>query len=256
MIRLIFCDVGRMSAESTLNIYEKTPALAGVVPSFGTKGSLNSVRGYIALLALTSELFSRGECAEICKGNADLSIIREEYGKPRFASFPLCFNISKRGDALAVALSDEGEVGVDLEELIDEGRAAGIEARFLKSFHPESEGPPDVKLIYASFFPDGKISEIEILECSPEQIDTKFSEKTEICAEYDNNDLHITRISPSYDTTARWTALEAVIKLSGGGFADFPRASLLASECGISSFALTYRGSEYRISLAIPKRGK
>ncbi len=52
--------------------------------------------------------------------NADLTIIRDKNGKPRFATFPLCFSISHSGTLAAVTLSNQN-IGIDIE-LIDSSR--------------------------------------------------------------------------------------------------------------------------------------
>lgn len=301
MIRLIFCDTDSMSEEATLGIYERTPALAGVVPSCRGKGSYDSIRGYIALLALTAEALGSGKISsmtraekpesnekdaenkdaisrsenewiydltlerdkdgenkdEISRGenewSYDLTLERGKDGKPKFSSLPIFFNISHRGGAVAIILSDEGEVGVDIEEPIDEKRASGIEARFLKGFSPEDGRITEVELIYASMSKCGKIEMMKKLECSDDIPKSDTPIKCAENADYDNNNLQILRISPSLDVTSRWTALEAVIKLSGGGFADFPRVKTLTKNSRIGSYRIFYRDKEYSVSLALPK---
>ena len=276
MIRLIFCDTDRMSAEATLGIYERTPALAGVVPSSRGRGSHDSIRGYIALLALTEEAIRSGKISTMTRaekpeanemdgenkdaisrseneGSYDLTLERGKDGKPKFSSLPIFFNISHRGGAVAILLSDEGEVGVDLEEPIDEKRASGIEARFLKGFSPEDGRITEVELIYASMSKCGKIEMMKKLECSDDIPKSDTPIKCAENADYDNNNLQISRIYPSLDVTSRWTALEAVIKLSGGGFADFPRVKTLTENSRIGSYRIFYRDKEYSVSLALPK---
>ena len=265
MIRLIFSDVGNMSAETTLNIYKKAPALAGVIPSSVGKGFYESARGYIALIALVSRLYgikaetgfdeiTADECRAGRDGEADLSIKRGKFGKPEFSSMPILFNISHRGETVAIVLSDEREVGVDIEPLIDEKRAAGIESRFLNGFMPEDGGLDNLEVIYALFDHLGQIEELKSIDMSAEPFNTEKAENSKNIVKYDNNNLRIARTSPSYDITTRWTALESVIKMSGGGFADFPRLDALASISCIASFRLEYKNLEYRISLSIPRR--
>ena len=299
MIRLFFCNVGTLSIESTLDIYKKTPAIAGVIPSSDGRGFYDSARGYISLISLVTELYGNtkkttidinqsevnpsgentskvnpgevspievnpsrenpckkrpsGEAGCLCSvGEIDFSLERGEYGKPKFSSLPISFSISHRGDVVAIILSDEGEVGVDLEAVIPSERAAGIEARFLKDLYPEDGKIGNIEISFATLGADGEIRELEIIypADNPESSDNPL--KT---TENDNYNLHITRIQPSHDITSRWTALEALLKLSGGGFADFPRAALLADTSRIASFSLPWCGAEYRISVAIKKQG-
>ena len=155
---------------------------------------------------------------------------------------------------MAILLSDECEVGVDIESVIDEKRGAGIEARFLKDFRPEEGEICNPEVIYARFNNLGRIEGLKSIDIFAEPCSMEKAENSEDIAEYDNNNLHISRIPPSYDITSRWTALESVIKMSGGGFADFPRLDALASASQIASFLLEYKNLEYRISISVPKR--
>ena len=300
MIRLILCDVGRMSTESTMNIYKKTPLFRGVVPSSDGRGFYDSARAYIALIRVVARLCSSLEKVDICYessisdagadgekienpgsesssdkpskdrfgtasrdavsdspegdithgGIIDFSLRRGEFGKPEFEHLNISFSISHRGDDVAILLSDEGEVGVDLECLIDEKRAVGIESRFLREIYPEGGEIHNIELVSAALSADGEKIEIEKMGCdSIPKNPTDFTK----WRENDNYNLHIWQISPSFDITSRWTALEAVMKLTGKGFADFPRAAEIIGASRVISFCAVRREREYRISVALPR---
>lgn len=55
----------------------------------------------------------------------------------------------------------------------------------------------------------------------------------------------------SIDFLAKWTKLESVLKMSGGGFGDYPQADALLSEARTASFRFKVDKEEYVISIAI-----
>lgn len=67
------------------------------------------------------------------KHSLDLSRInvsRTAAGKPYIEGAPLHFNLSHSGDAVALAISTEGEVGVDVQLAIDPTRSERLSSRF------------------------------------------------------------------------------------------------------------------------------
>ena len=69
----------------------------------------NARQSLFALLLLAKLLNSSGASAR------SLTLARNEYGKPYFKDSELEFNVSHSGEYVAVALSNEGAVGVDIE---------------------------------------------------------------------------------------------------------------------------------------------
>ncbi len=78
-----------------------------------------------ALLCLKEALAKRGMTEDVC----DLTIIRDEGGKPHFSSLPLFFSISHSHSLCAVALCDD-ELGIDVEFVDSSRNVLAISKRF------------------------------------------------------------------------------------------------------------------------------
>ena len=90
------------------------------------KNSNSLASSLCALLCLQELVLSLG------LGERDLTIIRDENGKPRFESLPLCFSISHSGDLCTVALSSKN-VGIDLEFINASRNTSAIAKRFFSA---------------------------------------------------------------------------------------------------------------------------
>ena len=155
-------------------------------------------------------------------------------------------SLSHEHDLLAVAISD-ARVGVDVECEIDPERAERIEERFIKG--REIEGAVcemnDHLLVVSRLTASGELLVSDRLTIKP-----KAREKTDDNNVYVNNNLHIYRCDPLEYTTVRWTSLEAVLKLFGGGFADFLNTGAIAQHSRLASYKIK-RGDEHLyVSLA------
>lgn len=122
-------------------------------------------------------------------GIDDLKILRSPDGKPYLEKTNIHFNLSHSDGAVAVCISDEGDVGIDLQSEIKPERAKRLENRFFPDFKPMSE---NINVNYYFFrIEDG---EAVFEELSPALPDGCF--------------------------TSKWTAAESLMKLHGRGFAD------------------------------------
>ncbi len=67
-------------------------------------------------------------------------IIYGEQGKPAFApETPLWFNLSHSGDDIALLLSDEGEVGCDIEVIRPRANWRRVQPREMDAVHPDQQ---------------------------------------------------------------------------------------------------------------------
>jgi phosphopantetheinyl transferase len=130
-------------------------------------------------------------------------IERNEYGKPYLADSDIRISLSHSNGAVAVCLSDEGEVGVDLQSEIEPKRADRLKERFFTS-----------------------------LEVKNENISTEY-----YYCDLSGEDAEIYSITlPDFQTceadfSARWVSAESIMKLIGRGFTDAEGVSQLAGEC-------------------------
>lgn len=144
-------------------------------------------------LAYTTLFASLKKFFDIEKTN----IGRTADGKPYLVGSSIHFNISHSDGVVAVCLSDEGEVGVDLQSEIDPEREKRLENRFFPDFKPMSE---NINVNY--YFLRIEDGEAVFEELFPSLPDGCF--------------------------TVKWTAAESLMKLYGKGFADssaLPRLS-------------------------------
>jgi hypothetical protein len=133
------------------------------------------------------------------KFNTPTPIIeKNEYGKPYFVDGSCHFSISHGKGLCAVLLTDEGECGVDIEPEIEENRAKKIDTRFLSDRLPVRPLKRDIELRH-ELTGGVKIQGVEV----------------------ENFD--------KMPITAKWTVLEAVLKMSGEGFAAFSKRLEIAA---------------------------
>ena len=121
-----------------------------------------------------------------------------EYGKPYIADCGLYFNLSHSDGSVAVCISDEGEVGVDIQSEIDPERAKRLEGRFFTDLSVKSE---DIDIQY--YFLDIRDGEAILGE--------------------------ITLPTAVECFTAKWSYAESLMKLYGRGFADTSNVSKLCN---------------------------
>lgn len=130
----------------------------------------------------------------------DPIIVREKSGRPIITSHDIYFSISHCDGLVAISISNEGEIGLDIQSMIEERKEKAIEERYLKGFVPSNK----------------RIDTIFYL-CNQKD---DFIEFTEITLPYQNN-LKI---------TDKWVALESILKLSSKGFGNLSNISALSQE--------------------------
>ena len=119
----------------------------------------------------------------------NIKLERTAGGKPYLLDSNIHISLSHSDGAVAVAISDEGEVGVDIQSEIDPDRAKRLEDRFFTALSVKSEDI-DIKYYFLDITSD----------------EAKFSE--------------ITLSTATECFTAKWSYAESLMKLYGRGFAD------------------------------------
>lgn len=118
------------------------------------------------------------------------AIKRNKFGKPYLADCNIRISLSHSDGTVAVALSDEGEVGIDIQAEIDERRAERLKDRFFADFEAEGDNL-SVKYYFCDISEDKAV--IEELDLAMAAVD---------------------------GFTAKWAYAESLMKLFGRGFAD------------------------------------
>ena len=164
--------------------------------------------------ARSQSLFSRlllMKTYEEIYGRKMPEILYTNEGKPYFNGYVCSFSVSHNENFVAIALNSDGEIGLDLQSFkgSEEARER-IEKRFLSrvSFDTldklrEKRKNSENEKISISFFEIASHEDFEISKTESIKIDSN--------KEKDKNESFLTH----------WTQLEALLKLSGGGFKDF-----------------------------------
>ena len=125
--------------ENTVGLYEKAlasfkrcPENSSYIDTIRNRCDKSAAEGLFAL-CLLSELINRADEAPM---SDTLTLARTDVGKPYFVSSDWQFNISHSGGYVAVALSDEGAVGIDVETA---DITADKAQKLAKRFFTESE---------------------------------------------------------------------------------------------------------------------
>ena len=171
--------------------------------------------------------------------------LKNEYGKPYFADGSCHFSISHGKGLCAVLLTDEGECGVDIEPEIEETRARKIDTRYL------SDGLP--------VHPINGVVELKTeLPC---QAKTNLSgqAKTDLSGHLQTvREIEIQPVeAKSFDempTTAKWTFLEAVLKMSGEGFAAFSKRLEIAAVAGTKTLFVGGGKNSFFVTVAVKNK--
>ena len=158
-------------------------------------------------------------------------------GKPKFVNNSLYFNISHTNGIVAVSISDEGAVGVDVEGLIDEARAARLEKRFFSELSI-SDRPLSVCYYVCRFLDDGMAELVCIDKDNEENADSEDSS------------IEFKRIHSSEHFSAKWTLYEASLKCDGGGFISLPCLNMLLLECKADLRKFKIADKEYYLTTA------
>ena len=166
------------------------------------------------------------------KFNTPTPIIeKNEYGKPYFVDGSCHFSISHGKGLCAVLLTDEGECGVDIEPEIEENRAKKIDTRFLCDRLPVRSLKRDIEL------------RLELTGGVNAQ-EPKPSGEVEI------QELEVGG-AEGLTTTAKWTVLEAVLKMSGEGFAAFSKRLEIAAGARTKTLLFANENRAFYVTVAI-----
>ena len=162
-------------------------------------------------------------------GIGDAVIERSPDGKPYLVGHSnIHFNISHHDGVIAVCLSDEGEVGIDIQSEIDELRAERLEERFLSSF--------DLSDIQA-----GNRDEI----------------KYYFCVFFDEKAL-FSPLDPPYadlrNTTATWATFESLIKLDGRGFGAASMVQSILDSAKVNVKTLPINNESFYFATSVYKK--
>lgn len=164
-------------------------------------------------------------------GREDFEIDFGECGKPRFvsggAAEGLSFNLSHSGGLCAVTVTDEaGEIGVDLQERIDDKRIERLKERFLNY---ESNALSSIEPIYlfGAFAPDGN--------CLFAGIPHQSLIKGDVVSE----------------PTDSWSLTEAILKCDGRGFSARGEILKDTSPFSAETVRFNYKGVPYSVSTVL-----
>ncbi len=173
---------------------------------------------YSLLMFSLRELFQIEE-AEIC---------RKENGKPYVACAEtekkLFISLSHTADLCAVSISDEGEVGADIEIEADETRAQRLERRFAKNICAPKKYLKENLL----FFKEGRLSPI------PPR-DMEFA------------------CDGDFGFTDRWVLCEAALKCDGRGLCAINEVNTLFLKYDFIHTKLKFNGRQYSLAVAMDK---
>lgn len=158
-------------------------------------------------------------------------IEKNEYGKPYFTDGSCHFSISHGKGLCAVLLTDEGECGVDIEPEIEETRAKKIDTRFLSDRLPVRPLKRDIEL-------------------RQELTGGENAQEPKPSGDVEIQELEVGG-AEGLTTTAKWTVLEAVLKMSGEGFAAFSKRLEIAERARTKTLLFTNENRAFYVTLAI-----
>lgn len=164
-------------------------------------------------------------------------LLHDEKGAPYLSEGAYRVSVSHSDSLVAVALYEGTAVGVDVERIVsNEARAARMEKRFLNCVPAETRE---------------KISHFPVYIC------TEAAENENNCCQFERIDIDICENAAKDAWVFRWTQLEAVLKLSGDGFASYAQLGELWERSAITTFSLSDRtGERYAISVALPRNSR
>lgn len=151
-------------------------------------------------------------------------IEKNEYGKPYLADSNIRISLSHSNGVVAVCISDEGEVGVDLQTMIEPERAERLKERFFTSLQVKNESISTEYYYCDLSGEDAEIYSITLPDFQPCEAD--FS--------------------------ARWVSAESIMKLIGHGFADADKTGTLAEVCR-TEIKTVDLGKKYYLAVSVSR---
>ena len=157
----------------------------------------------------------------------DFTVVKNDFGKPILVSADgslindkIHISLSHSDGVAAVCISDEGEVGIDIQGVIDKEKEERLKGRFFT----------DLKL---------KNDDIEIKYylCCLNENEAIFTENKAIKTECEG-------------FTARWSYAESLMKLSGRGFGDINELENIAENTKSKIISLTI-DKKYIVSISV-----
>ncbi|MBR3805894.1 MAG: hypothetical protein IKJ13_03560 [Clostridia bacterium] len=168
-----------------------------------------------------------------------IAINREPNGRPFFdKSSEVRFSISHSSNAVAVSISTEGPVGVDIEGEISPQRAERLEKRFFSELTINDRNI-DVTYIYCILGRDGECNFYPFNE-----------EKEHLMAKTDLGVVALDKTDLNCCFSAKWTLYEATMKCGGGGFTSLPCLGMLLLETKANTKKICINGVVYYITTA------
>ena len=145
-------------------------------------------------------------------------IKRNENGKPSLVDCNVHISLSHCDEVSAITLSDEGEIGVDIQSPVDDAKAERLTKRFLSEIQPKQE-EVNIKYFYMT-------------------LTEKGANFTEIFLE--NSD--------KTDFLSKWVYLESVIKAYGISFSEISKINELSKNT--KTCILNYKNSKIAVTTA------
>lgn len=189
-----------------------------------TKSESKKMERFGAYITLCYSLFK-------CFNIDNLSVLYNENGKPylnlKKGQSKIHVSISHSDTFSAIALSDEGEIGIDIEGEIEEERRGRLESRFFRQIHFNNAPLENVRW-----------SNLEI------------SEKGEFCY---NPSLRFFNIEKDEPFSAKWTSAEAAMKCDGRGFSAINELDLLSKSLVFNTKSFIACEKRYYVSICKSK---
>lgn len=140
----------------------------------------------------------------------NIKLERTADGKPYLSDSNIHISLSHSDGAVAVAISDEGEIGVDIQSQIDAAREGRLKNRFFTDLTVENN---DIGVSY--YFCEINDFSAELYEASLPYAEDCF--------------------------TAKWSYAESLMKMSGGGFSDIGEIKRFSeiSKCELKELTLS-----------------
>lgn len=197
---------------------ELLSSLDSYIDASGIKNRGERIQTSILMLRSLEHLLAASEGKKM-----PTALKKDVNGKPCFEGEKLFVSISHSASDIVICYSFDREIGVDIEDEINEERAGKLGKRFPKidRLTWNNNGETDEKI------------------CAFELSFDEFALA----------DLPLASI----EFTAKWTAAEAVMKCGGGGFSALPELDVAAAESKVLSFEKASENTKTYISVAIKR---